>query len=127
METEKKNNRLGSLARAAFVESWGLAQAAAFATALDKGWLPLDKEPNHAEQLCLMHAELSEACEVLRIDKAQPSEKIPELSALEEELADVVIRIMSYSGRTGLNVAAAIIRKMDYNIERDYKHGGKKF
>lgn len=126
METEKKN-RLGSVARAAFEEAWKVTQASAFATALDKGWLPMDKEPNHAEQVCLMHAELSEACEYLRIDKAAPSEKIPEFTGLEEELADVIIRIMSYSGRTGLNVAGAIIRKMDYNMERDYKHGGKKF
>ena len=43
------------------------------------------------------------------------------------ELADVIIRIMDYARGKGLNVAEALVLKMEYNTTRPYKHGGKKF
>ena len=52
---------------------------------------------------------------------------IPEFSGVEEEFADVVIRIMDYSKQMGLDVAGAVIAKKEFNKNREYKHGGKKF
>jgi len=42
------------------------------------------------------------------------------------ELADVVIRIMDMCGLYGMDLEAAIDRKMEYNKTRPYRHGGKK-
>lgn len=73
----------------------------------------------------MMHSELSEALEAMR-DGCPDSDKIA-FSAVEEELADCVIRIMDYAGRNRLHLAEAILAKHEYNLTRPYKHGGKKF
>lgn len=100
--------------------------ARAFRIAKEHGWWPEGQEVNHGEQLALMHSELSEALEYLRHGN-KPSDHIPNFSGLEEELADVVIRIMSYAGRLNLHIPEAIIEKMAFNEGRSFKHGGKEF
>jgi NTP pyrophosphatase (non-canonical NTP hydrolase) len=120
----KKADVPGKVAAAAFKESFDLVQSAAFNTARSKGWW--DKEPNHPEQLALMHSELSEGLEYLRHGNG-PSDHIPAFSGLEEELADVIIRIMSYAGKTGLKISEAVLAKMEYNAGRPHMHGGKAF
>jgi NTP pyrophosphatase (non-canonical NTP hydrolase) len=79
---------------------------------------------NDGEMIALMHSELSEALEGYRHGNP-PSDHISEFSALEEEMADVVIRVMDYAQARNLNVAMAIIRKLEFNAGRGYKHGGK--
>ncbi|MBD3262646.1 MAG: nucleotide pyrophosphohydrolase [Candidatus Altiarchaeales archaeon] len=73
--------------------------------------------------LLLVHTELSEATEAVR--SGDPvSEKIPDFTNLEEELADTVIRIMDLSARFNLRLAQAIVRKHTHNVEdRPYLHG----
>ena len=71
-----------------------------------------------------MHSELSEVLEAFRNNNPK-SEKIPEFSNAEEELADVVIRIMDFSYARNLDIPAAILAKMEYNKNRPIKHGGK--
>ncbi len=73
----------------------------------------------------LMHSELGEACEGDRKDL--PADKIPGFTNVEEELADLLIRLMDYSYGRGLRVAEAVIAKMEYNSGRPYKHGDKHF
>lgn len=87
-----------------------------------KGWWEEDR--NEAELIALEHAELSEALEALRHGNG-PSEHIPEFSGVEEELADVIIRIMDHASAKGHRVAEAIIAKMAFNSTRPYKHGKK--
>jgi NTP pyrophosphatase (non-canonical NTP hydrolase) len=53
------------------------------------------------------------------------SEKIPGFSQMEEELADVVIRLLDFAGGENLNIEGALIAKMAYNEKRPYRHGGK--
>ncbi|MCE5224888.1 MAG: hypothetical protein LLG05_03420 [Porphyromonadaceae bacterium] len=92
--------------------------------AVSKGWWECDR--NEAELICLMHSELSEAIEGLR--RGNPSsERIPEFSAVEEEIADVIIRIMDYAVTKKYRVAEALIAKVEFNQGREYRHGGKKF
>jgi NTP pyrophosphatase (non-canonical NTP hydrolase) len=78
------------------------------------------------EKIALMHAELSEALEGERHNNP-PSEHIPSYSAVEEEFADVIIRIMSFAYKNNLRVGEALLAKQEFNNNRPFKHGGKKF
>jgi NTP pyrophosphatase (non-canonical NTP hydrolase) len=64
---------------------------------------------------------------VRKLPHDAPSEHCPEISAQEEELADLVLRVMDYSAGFNFNLGKAILAKMQYNKNRPYKHGGKKF
>jgi hypothetical protein len=83
-------------------------------------------EDNVGEKIALMHSELSEGLEAHRLGNP-PSEHIPEFSAAAEEYADTIIRIMATDHTMRLKVAEALVAKVKFNMERPYKHGGKKF
>ena len=88
------------------------------------GWHDEPVDPVTA--LALIHCEVSEAVEGLRHGNP-PSEHIPEFSAVEEELADVIIRCMDLAGAKGYRLAEAIVAKHRFNVTRPHRHGGKKF
>ena len=75
-----------------------------------------------ATRLALIHSEISEALEGLRLGNP-PDDKIPEFSAMEAELADAVIRIFDLCGGREYRLAEAIWAKMEFNRLREYKHG----
>ena len=54
-----------------------------------------------------------------------PSEHIPNFSSLEEEMADLVIRVLDFAEDQKLDLGGAIIEKMKFNETREYKHGKK--
>jgi len=86
----------------------------------DKGFYDEGKSLETA--IALQHSELSEVLEALR-DGNPESEKLQGFSQLEEEYADLIIRILDTCGEHELNVGDAIIAKMKYNSDREYKHG----
>ena len=92
-------------------------------------WLNSEEHGFHegydfAKKIALMHSELSEALEADRHGNPL-SEKIPDYTHVEEELADLVIRVMDESATLKLNLAGAIDAKMKYNEGRPFKHGKK--
>lgn len=83
-----------------------------------------------AEDIALMHSELSEALEEIRAGKMDRGVyyndvKPDKPEGVPAELADCVIRIMHFCGKHGINLGKAILEKMAYNESRPFKHGGK--
>lgn len=86
------------------------------------GWW--EKERNDYELIALMHSELSEAIEAMRHGNP-PSDHIPEFTGVEEELADVIIRVLDLCQAREYRIEEAIIAKLACNATRGFKHGGK--
>lgn len=106
--------------RSIFIQEWNKVARDVHMIAKDRGWW--DGERNNGEMIALMHSELSEALEALRFGTECLSTKIA-CKAIEEELADVVIRIMDMADARGWDVADAIQKKIEYNVKRTYRHG----
>jgi NTP pyrophosphatase (non-canonical NTP hydrolase) len=69
---------------------------------------------NIGEKLALIHSEVSEALEAYRKDEP-----------LDEELADVMIRVADLAGWLKIDLSEAIINKMIFNETRPRLHGKK--
>lgn len=80
------------------------------------------KERNNGELIALMHSELSEALEALRNGNSK-SDHIPKFSFLEEEMADLLIRVGDFCEARRVRLEEAVKAKMKFNKMRPYKHG----
>jgi len=109
-----------------FQKQFGKLQNEIYENARDKGFWEdfhnvLDTQKitfGIATQLALIHSEVSEALEALRKY---------DMENFEEELADIVIRVMNLSERFGIDLMGQILLKHTLNTQREYKHGGKAF
>ncbi len=118
--------------------------------AIKKGFY--ESEKNIGEMLCLIHSEVSEALEADRKNKysnvanewyikgmadknygatfynddvfKESFEKTVK-NTFEDELADIMIRVMDLAGYKGIDLESHIKAKMRYNALREHKHGKK--
>ncbi len=67
-----------------------------------------------ATRLMLINCEVAEAVEGLRKS---------DMENFKEELADIFIRLGDLCGSLGINIEEQIIKKMDKNKKRPYRHG----
>lgn len=104
-----------------FVESFELVQKLHHKMMVDKGFH--NPTPEKGSLVAMIHGEVSEALEAERTGKV--SDKIPSFTGVEEEMADVILRIMDYAGKHKLRIAEALVCKMMYNSTREHKHGKK--
>lgn len=110
-----------------------------------------DSEKNIGEMLCLIHSEVSEALEA---DRKNHYTELPNIqlkgmadknfghtyhyddifklgfeedvkNTFEDELADVVIRVLDLCAFKGIDIESHIKAKMRYNAMREHKHGKK--
>lgn len=103
-----------------FLNGYRCVEEEVYKNAVKHGFF--DSGLNFKEFIADIHSEISEAYFAYREGNVASS-KIPGFSCVEEELSDIIQRIMSKSFEAGLDVAGAIIEKMKYNTNRPYKHG----
>ncbi len=111
-------------------------------TAKAKGFY--NPPPTIAEKIALIHSEVSEALEADRDNRHTP---IPQVTlqamhlvpndhykhqfgqniknTFEDELADIMIRVMDLAAYKNIDLESHIRAKMRYNTLREYKHGKK--
>jgi NTP pyrophosphatase (non-canonical NTP hydrolase) len=107
-----------------------------------------DSEKNIGEMLCLIHSEVSEALEADRknhyavnswnlknnidldnLDSTSDKQyfkqefEVSVKNSFEDELADVVIRVLDLCAFKGIDIEKHIKMKMIYNSMREHKHG----
>jgi len=113
---------------------------------VEKGFY--EKPKNIGEMLCLIHSEVSEALEADRKDNYADKHYIQEMEAegytwkdsetsfksafekcvkntFEDELADIMIRVMDLAAFKGIDLEFHIRQKMEYNLLRQKYHGKK--
>jgi len=117
----------------------------AYQNAKDKGFY--ESQIEMGTRLALIHSEVSEALEADRKNKFASKDRnlqdmdISDLSdvqtklyfrqefevsikdTFEDELADIMIRVMDLAAFKGIDLEYHIKMKMAYNSTRDYKHG----
>lgn len=94
-------------------------------TAELNGWH--EKPRSIGEDVALIHSEVSELLEVHRNNRwGQDCEKTNEITQEEEEIADILIRIFDFVYRhPEIDLAKALLVKMELNTKRPRRHGGK--
>ena len=112
---------LGTMLTAALEAQDALTAALETQVALISQFMAAQCFREAGEWIVLMPSEPSEALEADRNDLE--AENIPGFTGVEEELADVIIRILDFAGHHQLRLGEALSAKITYNLTRPYKHG----
>ena len=77
-----------------------------------------------AVKAALIHGEVSEFVEAIRLPTPQPDKHLPHRLNLEVELADIIIRTMDLAQALNIeSLAEIILEKINFNKTREPKHG----
>lgn len=90
-------------------------QEAVHVNAVNHGWW--EREREIPELLCLIHSEVSEALEAWRVYNE---------AGFNEELADIIIRLLDMAQWLGIDLEKEILKKHEINKARPYRHGNKR-
>lgn len=109
-----------------------------------KGFWDGPENDNIPTKIALLHSELSELLEAYRkgnpkCDKHAKDHngitgtlsiidggEIRTMTSMEEEVADVFIRLCDLCGRLDIDLARVAMEKHAYNTSREHMHGGKR-
>jgi NTP pyrophosphatase (non-canonical NTP hydrolase) len=79
-----------------------------------------------SEMIVLIHSEASEALEAYRNhEPISWTDEHGKPQGIGSEFADIMIRVGHYAALLGIDLAAECKRKLDYNMTRGHRHGGK--
>lgn len=92
-------------------------------TAVSHGWW--EGEVSIPEKLMLIVSEVAEALEEYRAGTDSVYYVTNKPEGFGVELADTVIRIMDLCEFLDIDLAAFIVEKHEYNMTREWRHGGK--
>lgn len=101
-------------------------------TAIEHGWE--DTTRSFGEEIALWHSEASEAFEEFRNGKSEQEvyysypiepEQLGKPEGIPVEAADIIIRILHWAPKRGVDIQSVVLEKMKYNESRSYRHGGK--
>ena len=81
----------------------------------------IHKQVGDIAELGLIVSEVSEAIEIIRGMKDSDYLKLDDVF-LDKECADIIIRVMNFMSRKGLDLQTAIIEKNKINLKRGYLH-----
>jgi len=82
--------------------------------AKEKGFGTTPAEVDIPEKIALIHSEVTEAFTAYRHKNMQGKD------GFEEELGDVIIRVLHLCGALNINIEAAILKKLEYNKDRTW-------
>jgi hypothetical protein len=129
METEKSHDaqiaHLSAQEKIKILDAFSVLQDYACRINEAKGWH--SPAPSDAQCALTVHEEAAELGRYFRDDPEKASPKIPEFLGVEEEGADVIIRVMSWFRRRGWRLGEATLAKLEHNCTRPVRHGGKLF
>lgn len=127
---EKSATYHATLATLASVRSLNDLAEHAWVIAANKGFHDDGATVDMSVQCANLHGEVSELWEAYRVDALHEEcgktiDGASILTCLEEELADIIIRVLDVAHDNGVDIDSAVRRKMAYNATREHKHGKK--
>jgi len=78
-----------------------------------------------AQKLALIHEEVSETLSAIRHSDKKPDKHLKHHKEETVELADTIIRIVDYAQAFNLPIWDAVLDKVEFNKQREKKHGKK--
>lgn len=94
-------------------------------TAASHGWWDSDRDI--PEILLNINGEVAELFESYRRGTMNSQcDKEIQLTCLEEELSDIIIRVLDFAAFNKIDIARALHIKNEYNKSRQYRHGNLK-
>jgi len=85
------------------------------AQAKEKGWGATKEEIQLPEQIALIHSEISEIFEAYRHKNFEGEHGV------QEEFADVLMRVLHVAGALEIDIEAELLKKIERNKKRDWK------